>query len=121
MAAKILIVDDDRISVTLLKFTLKEKGYTVLEAGDGLEGIQAVSLEMPDLIILDVQMPRMSGYEFMNELRVLPGGMNVPVLMMTANETLQDVFFAEGVKGYFVKPVDINKLQTKIKELVGGT
>jgi two-component system, chemotaxis family, chemotaxis protein CheY len=120
MSKKILVVDDDRLNVTLLQFTLKTKGYDVFAAEDGVEGLEAVSYEKPDLIILDVHMPRMSGFEFMNELKKFSGGVMIPVIMLTANENMQDMFFAEGVKGYFVKPVDPAKLEKKIADILGA-
>ena len=118
--AKVLIVDDDRINITLLKFSLKEKRHDVLTADDGVAGLNAVAEFCPDIIILDVQMPRMSGYEFMSELKSLPGGGTIPVIMLTANDNMQDMFFAEGVKAYFVKPVDPVKMEAKILELLNA-
>ncbi len=118
MPKKILLVDDDRLNITLVQFSLKAR-YDVVSALDGREGIEAVKRERPDLIVLDVQMPKMSGFEFMSELKGLPGGSGIPVIMLTANENMQDLFFCEGVKGYFVKPVNPEKLETKIKECLG--
>ena len=118
--AKVLIVDDDRINITLLKFSLKEKRHDVLTAEDGVAGLKAVEEVQPDIIILDVQMPRMSGFEFMSELKSLPGGSSIPVIMLTANDNMQDMFFAEGVKGYFVKPVDPVKMESKILEILNA-
>ncbi|MBF0387767.1 MAG: response regulator [Candidatus Omnitrophica bacterium] len=121
MIPKILIVDDDRLNITLLKFTLKEKRFDVLTAGDGLEGLKAVAQFKPDLIILDVQMPNMSGFEFMAELKSLAVGGDTPVIMLTANDNMQDMFFSEGVKGYFVKPVDPPKMEARIRQVLGIT
>jgi CheY-like chemotaxis protein len=115
MRKKVLIVDDDRMNTTLVRFVLKEK-YDVMAAENGQIGIDLVKREKPDLIILDVQMPEMSGFEFMNELKGLPGGAGIPVIMLTANENMQELFLCEGVKGYFVKPVNTDKLEAKIKE-----
>jgi len=72
-----------------------------------------VAQEKPNLIILDIQMPNMNGFEFMNELQGTPDG-KTPVIMLTANETMQDVFFMEGVRGYLVKPVNMKLLEEKI-------
>ncbi|MBF0593494.1 MAG: response regulator [Candidatus Omnitrophica bacterium] len=121
MSPRILIIDDDRLNITLLKFSLKEKRFEVTTAGDGIEGLQAVAAERPDLIILDVQMPNMSGFEFMSELKSLPGGANIPVIMLTANENMQDIFFSEGVKGYFVKPINPPLIEAKIRQVLGIT
>lgn len=119
MAHKILVVDDERITVALVKFGLAEKMYDVVVAHDGAEGLEAVQAEKPDLIVLDVQMPKMNGFEFMNELKDIQGVDTTPVIMLTANETMEDVFKLEGVKGYFVKPVNLPLLIEKIVECLG--
>lgn len=120
MSKKILLVDDDRMNVAILQFTLKGKGYDVFSAEDGVAGLEAVCFEKPDLIILDVHMPRMSGFEFMSELKEVPGGMKIPVIMLTANENMQDIFQGDAIKEYFVKPVDPVKLEQKIAQIFGG-
>lgn len=119
MAHKILIVDDEKINIAIVKFGLAEKRYEVVVANDGVEGLQMVVKYKPDLIILDVQMPNMNGYEFMTELKNLEYIIPPPVIMLTGNETMQDVFRLEGVKGYFVKPVELNALHKKIVECLG--
>ena len=119
MAHKILIVDDEKINIAIVKFGLAEQRYEVAVANDGLEGLELVKKLKPDLIILDVQMPHMNGYEFMAELKLIEHIIPPPVLMLTANETMQDVFHLEGVKGYFVKPVELKKLIKKIIECIG--
>ena len=121
MPKKILIIDDDRLSVTLIRFALKERRYEVESAEDGVLGLEAVKRFAPDLIVLDVQMPNMSGFEFMNELKTIPGGAAIPVIMLTANDNMQDMFYAEGVKGYFVKPIEPPKLEAKIRAVLGIT
>lgn len=119
MSRKILIVDDDRLTLTLIRFALKEQRYDVATAMDGLEALDAVKAFRPDLIVLDVQMPKMSGFEFMNELKGIPGGSAIPVIMLTANDNMQDIFLAEGVKGYLVKPVDPPELEARIRACLG--
>ena len=119
MAFKILVVDDDKINVALVKFGLAEQGYEVIIAHDGDEGFARVKKEPPDLIVLDIQMPKMNGYEFMTELKSLQGPKTTPVIMLTANETMEDVFRIEGVEAYFLKPVNLTGLVKKIKECLG--
>ena len=119
MVKKILVVDDDRLNVTLIRFALKEQRYEVATAEDGVLALEAVKSFKPDLIVLDIQMPRMSGFEFMNELKDIPGGSAIPVIMLTANDNMQEIFFSEGVKGYFVKPVDPPALEAKIRACLG--
>ncbi len=119
MALKILLIDDDRIGMSLVKFMLAERRYDVVCARDGDEGLEFVKTHKPDLIVLDVQMPKMNGYEFMTELKGIQGFYTTPVVMLTANETLEDVFRLEGVRGYFLKPVDLPALLEKIVECLG--
>jgi len=121
MIPRILVVDDDRMTTTLLKFAFKEKRYEVFTAGDGGEGLKSVGENKPDIIILDVQMPHMSGFEFMSELKGLPGGTDIPVIMLTANDNMQDIFYSEGVKAYFVKPVDPLKIEFRIRQILNVT
>lgn len=120
MAHKILVVDDDKINVTLVKFALAEQYYEVVFAYDGEEGINLLKTENPDLVVLDVCMPKMNGFDFMNELKSFQGVNTTPVIMLTANETMEDMFRLEGVKGYFVKPVDLPMLVKKIKDCLGS-
>ena len=120
MPKNILIVDDDRLSTALIRFSLKGSDYAVEVAEDGAKALEVLGRFTPDLIVLDVHMPKMSGFEFMSELKRIPGGGDIPVIMMTANDNMQDIFFAEGVKGYLVKPVDPVKLETKIREALGA-
>lgn len=119
MSHKVLVIDDDKINATLVKFGLAEQHYKVFVAHDGQEGLDLVKKETPDLIILDVQMPRMNGYEFMRELKSFPGLSQTPVLMLTASEYLEPLFKIEGIKGYFVKPVNLPGLIRKVKECLG--
>lgn len=119
MPHKILVVDDERINVALVKFGLAERHYNVDVAYDGYDGLERVKKNKPDLIVLDIQMPNINGYEFMAELKSIEGAENIPVIMLTANETLQDVFKLEGVKGYFIKPVRLPDLIEKITCVLG--
>jgi CheY-like chemotaxis protein len=119
MAHKILIVDDDKINITIIKFGLAERSYHITTAGNGREGLECVKTNRPDLIILDVHMPHMDGYEFMSELKNLDDIPTPPVIMLTANETMEDMFKLEGVKGYFVKPVELPDLLSKIVHCIG--
>jgi len=119
MPHKILVVDDDKINIAIVKFGLSEQRYDVVTASDGMAGLDQLKRESPDLVVLDVQMPNMNGFEFMAELKTVQGFETTPVIMLTANETMEDVFKLEGVKGYFVKPIDLPRLVNRIKECLG--
>ncbi|HPN88421.1 MAG TPA: response regulator [Candidatus Omnitrophota bacterium] len=119
MPHKILVVDDERVSLSLIKFGLAGERYNIIMAHDGQEALQKVEDEKPDLIILDVQMPNMNGYEFMQELKQKQGIKTTPVIMVTSNETMEDLFLLEGVKAYFVKPVKLAELIEKVRQCLG--
>lgn len=118
MSKKILIVDDDRLNTALIELGLRTKGYQVLLSKDGHEALRALALEKPDLIILDIHMPNMNGFEFMNHLQGKPEG-KIPVVILTANDSMKDVFYMAGVRGYLVKPVNMKLLEEKISECLG--
>lgn len=120
MAHKILVIDDERVSLSLVKFGLAANNYDVSTAVDGDVGLQMVKSVNPDLIVLDIGMPNLNGYEFMQELKQMEGHERTPVIILTANETMEDVFKLEGSLEYFVKPVDIAKLVARIKGCLGA-
>jgi CheY-like chemotaxis protein len=113
MKRRVLVVDDDRLNLTLVQIGLQNKDYEVVTAQNGEEALTVIKSEKIDVIILDFQMPKMNGYDFMKEFQVLPQA-KTPVIMLTASETMQDVFYMEGVRGYMVKPVDLDQLDQKI-------
>lgn len=113
MARKILVIDDSRVTVVMVKDSLIDHGYQVVVAHDGKEGLEKVKTEQPDLIILDMQMPEMTGDEFVQELKRTQGREITPVIMLTASETMEGL---EGVKGYFKKPAKVSDLIKKVKE-----
>jgi len=120
---KILIVDDSRLIVEMVKDALEAKQYEVCTAGDGKEGITKVKSESPDLILLDMHMPNMTGYEFMRALRaeaLITGGELPCVIMFTAEEKMEEAFKIEGVKGYIVKPTPMDVLTQKIEECLNS-
>jgi len=119
MTHKILLIDDDKSIVEVIKNILTGQNYEVITAYDGKEGIEKVQSENPDLIVLDIRMPLMNGYEFMRTLKVEARNSDkpmVPVIVLTAKEKMEEIFKLEGAKGYLVKPVDPVKLTQKIKE-----
>ena len=111
---KVLIVDDDQDFSQLLAFDLKKKGYTVVSACNGEEGLEKVKLEKPDLIVLDIKMPKMDGYTFVRRLKKDDENKDIPVVVLTSYEPMKDMFQLEGVKDYFVKSVDMQGLMKAI-------
>ena len=119
MPKKILVIDDDQLNIKLVKSRLEANQYQVITALDGEEGLQKVLKEKPDLIILDVQMPKMNGYTFMLEFRKLSEFTSIPVIVLTAHEEMQPIFTLKGVRGYLVKPIKFELLFEKLNALLG--
>ncbi|MCA9409036.1 MAG: response regulator [Candidatus Omnitrophica bacterium] len=116
MAQKVLIIDDDRTNIQLVKSWLKNNDYEVLAAIDGVAGLQMLEREQPDLIILDVEMPQMNGFTFLNQLRKNSEHAAIPVIVLTSHEENQPIFQLKGVRAYLIKPVKGEDLMVKVKE-----
>ncbi len=114
----ILVADDDKNTRLLFKAILEKAGYTVTLATDGIEAIDAMDKEHIDLVILDVMMPNMNGYEFTKSLR--DANNYLPVLMVSAKQLPKDkhMAFASGTDDYMTKPVDKEELLYRIKALL---
>ena len=115
---RILVVEDDKNTRRLMSAVLIRYGYEPLLAADGVEALGILDHKHVDLIILDVMMPRMDGYEFTNTLRM--AGNSIPILMVTARETQNDKKrgFIVGVDDYMVKPVDEEEMVLRIAALL---
>lgn len=114
----ILVCDDDKHTRMLLRTILEKAGYSTLEAEDGLEAVKILEENNIDLVVLDVMMPRMDGYEFTS--RVRESNNNIPILMVTAKHTPPDEKkgFIAGTDDYITKPIDDEKLLLHIKALL---
>ena len=115
---QILIVEDDKNTRRLMSAILTRYGYEPLTACNGAEALEVLERKHVDLIVLDVMMPQMDGYEFTNILRT--GGCMIPIIMVTARETLSDKKrgFIAGVDDYIVKPVDEEEMVLRISALL---
>jgi pilus assembly protein CpaE len=120
MADKILVVDDDPDTVKFINIMLSRLGYTVVSATSGMEALERVQAEHPDLIILDVMMPGMDGYEVSRNLRRNPKTATTPILMFTAKTTIEDKLagYDAGVNLYLTKPIHPIDLQANIRNLL---
>ena len=114
MKNKILVIDDERSIADIIKFNLEKEGYTVDTAYDGEEGMDKVNQLMPNLIILDVMMPKKDGFQVLKEIRLK---YNTPVLMLTAKEEEVDkVLGLElGADDYITKPFSMRELVARVK------
>lgn len=117
---KILIADDKATSRELLRTVLERQGYAITEAADGEEALQKALAELPDLILLDLQMPRRSGYEVLSELRKDPRHAELPIIAITASAMQGDreKALAAGFTGYMAKPVPLVHLRQEVKRLL---
>ena len=106
MAKKILVIEDDRQALNLMEYILKKKGYDVLLARDGLEGARRAQTETPDLIILDVMLPGLDGYEVCQLLRQKAETSGLPILMMSGkvHQDDKEVGLRVGATDYLEKP-----------------
>ncbi len=120
MADKILVVDDDPDTVKFINIMLSRLGYVVVSATSGMEALERVQVEHPDLIILDVMMPGMDGYEVSRNLRRNPKTATTPILMFTAKTTIEDKLagYDAGVNLYLTKPIHPIDLQANIRNLL---
>ena len=113
---KILIVDDDHDFAQLLEFDLKKKGYDVIKACNGEEGLETAISKKPDLIMMDIKMPKMDGYTLVRRLKKEPETKDIPLIMLTSYEPMKDMFEMEGVTDYFVKSVNMDGLMKTIEK-----
>lgn len=122
MARKILAVDDEKHIVRLVQVNLERAGYEVVTANDGKEALQKVAEENPDLVVLDVMMPYMDGFEVLQNLRRNPSTRDIPVIMLTAKAQDADVFkgWQSGVDCYLTKPFNPMELLSFVKRIFGS-
>ena len=118
---KILIVEDDEKSLYLARFILEKEGYDVIEARDGLEALDKVSRETPDLILMDMQLPKLDGYEATRRIRADKNLAHIPVVAMTAYAMKGDreKTLEAGCTGYIEKPIDPETIISEIQKVVG--
>ncbi len=119
MPKKILAVDDERHIVRLVQVNLERAGYTVVTAYDGKEALEKIASEQPDLVVLDVMMPYMDGFEVLQNLRKNPETRELPVIMLTAKAQDADVFrgWQSGVDCYLTKPFNPMELISFVKRI----
>lgn len=115
---KILIVDDEKDIVESLKFVLETSDYTCYTAFNGEDGLKLAKEIMPDLIILDVMMPKINGYKISRLLKYDNKYKNIPILMITARSQEEDRLIGEetGADEYITKPFELNSVCEKVKQ-----
>ena len=118
---KILLVEDNEMNRDMLSRRLKRKGYEVVIAVDGQEGVNMATSESPAVILLDMSLPIMDGWEAARQLKANPDTKGIPILGLSAHAMTpdRDKAIAAGCDDYDTKPVDIKRLLGKIEELLG--
>jgi CheY-like chemotaxis protein len=114
MAEKILVVDDSRLVIDIVKMRLEMHGYDVRLAASGEEALAAIEQDVPDLMVLDVQMPGMDGYEVCRRLRERPDLDDLRIIMLTSSEDKHAAFEA-GVDDYLNKDIDLLNLPNRVR------
>jgi len=117
---RILVVDDEIYIVHILEFSLTMEGYTVLTASDGEEALKMIEQERPDLVVLDIMMPKLDGYEVCRRLRQDEQFGNLPVILLSAKgrPVDRDAGLQAGADDYIAKPFSPRRLLEKIRELL---
>ena len=115
---KILIAEDDRELRQLFQHVLVKNGYTVTGVSNGAEALEAIAAGYYDLIVSDIMMPKMDGYELVRAIR--EAGQNTPVMMITAKDAFDDMRlgFLSGTDDYMVKPVNVNEMVLRVSALL---
>ncbi|MBN2323891.1 MAG: response regulator [Spirochaetes bacterium] len=122
---KILVVDDDPDMVSAIRMSLESASYKVVDAGNGKEGIEKAKKERPDLIVMDLMMPEMDGFEACKRLKADPEVENIPILVLTAiGQQFSDTKYAKDMglrldsEDFITKPVDTEVLLERVAQLI---
>jgi two-component system, cell cycle response regulator DivK len=113
----VLVVEDNPKNLKLFRDLLEYNGHTVFEAHDGLEAVESACLMLPDLVVMDVQLPRMNGIEVARELKNRGETKNIPLIAVTAFAMIGDEqrFLGAGFEGYIAKPINTRKFVAQVE------
>ena len=120
MDSKILVIEDDPATLRLMDYSLRHEGYQVISASNGLEGLRKAIGESPDLVILDVMLPGMDGFEICHRLRSEPATAQLPILMFSAKaqEIDKDTGIKVGADEYLTKPAAPSEIVSRVGKLL---
>jgi len=118
---KVLVVEDNERNRYLISFLLKGDGFEVVEAFTGEEGVEMAIRERPDVVLMDIQLPGIDGYETTRRIRASPGGEKVPIIALTSYAMTGDRerSFAAGCTGYVEKPINPDTIISEIRAFLG--
>jgi len=119
---KILLVEDNEMNWDMLSRRLRRRGYEVVVATDGRQGVELASIESPDLILMDMSLPVLDGWEATREIKQTPEIQSIPIIALTSHAMMGDREKAllAGCDDYDVKPIDFPRLLEKIQGLLGS-
>ena len=120
--AKVLLVDDDPVILKLLQVNFEMEGYTVSCANDGVEGLEMARANHPDIVLLDIMMPRMDGLQVTKELKSSDDTKDIPIILLSAKAQASDIQAGRdmGADDYLTKPFDPLELLERVNELLEG-
>ena len=118
--ARILVADDDPLSIKLLNFRLRSVGHEVIFAVNGGEALEIATREKPDLVLLDIMMPVMNGFQVLRKLKSQEETKNIPVIMLTSKVQEKDVVFGleAGAEDYITKPFSFAELNARVNHVL---
>ena len=121
---KILVIEDDPVNQMILLDFLAANGYEMVGASTGPEGLERFDREAPDLLLIDIQLPRKNGFEVLREIRGRPGGRPTPILLMSAvyndrDQSSRTIQLGTLADGYLTKPFDLAQLLAQVRRLLG--
>ncbi|HBE72890.1 MAG TPA: hypothetical protein DDW31_02130 [candidate division Zixibacteria bacterium] len=122
MQKKIMVVDDEPYIARVIKFKLEQEGYAVISANDGVTGLDRIRQEKPDLVLLDVMMPGLTGYEVCQQVKADADLQGIPVVFLTAKgqERDREQGLNLGASDYITKPFSPNRLLELVKSIIGN-
>ena len=120
--ARILVADDDPLSIKLLNFRLRSVGHEVISTVNGGEALEIATREKPDLILLDIMMPVMNGFQVLRKLKSQEETKNIPVIMLTSKVQEKDVVFGleTGAEDYITKPFSFAELNARVNRVLAS-
>ncbi|MEZ5494354.1 MAG: response regulator [Pseudomonadales bacterium] len=120
--ASVLIVDDSPTETYKMETVLQKNGFEVFKADNGMDGVAAAKKHLPDLVLMDVVMPGLNGFQATRQLTQAPETAHIPVIIVTTKDQQTDKLWGkrQGAKGYLVKPVDEKKLVDSVRQVMGG-
>ena len=122
MAARVLLVEDNPANLALMQYLLQASGHTVLTATDGRQGVLVAQRESPDVILMDLQMPILNGYEAARQVKEVPALRGVPIIAVTAFAMVgdRDKILARGFDGYIAKPITPERFVSEVEGFIAS-